>query len=283
MSNGVLEIREFEISDIENNLNKSSSKIEQASTNMTSNLSKINSVGLLTKSTNTIKKQLSTIMNNVNKTNQSISNTYENISFLENNLTAKAEEIEVPLDFVKNDSSNRISITSGSLNKEDGKSVNSNASLTKEELDFNKSLEYNDKLKNIVKEYEEINGSLDDYSIDKTTIDQLKNEEIKINSELDDEITNKVNLEEVEYHDVVIHDTDESSTIKKALIEQLNQDINKRHPEFNDSFEIDDINLEQLENEESKEVDYNDSYKKLKEVINDKLNNGNYELKNNNK
>ena len=283
MSNGVLEIREFEISDIENNLNKSSSKIEQASTNMTSNLSKINSVGLLTKSTNTIKKQLSTIMNNVNKTNQSISNTYENISFLENNLTAKAEEIEVPLDFVKNDSSNRISITSGSLNKEDGKSVNSNASLTKEELDFNKSLEYNDKLKNIVKEYEEINGSLDDYSIDKTTIDQLKNEEIKINSELDDEITNTVNLEEVEYHDVVIHDTDESSTIKKALIEQLNQDINKRHPEFNDSFEIDDINLEQLENEESKEVDYNDSYEKLKEVINDKLNNGNYELKNNNK
>ena len=283
MSNGVLEIREFEISDIENNLNKSSSKIEQASTNMTSNLSKINSVGLLTKSTNTIKKQLSTIMNNVNKTNQSISNTYENISFLENNLTAKAEEIEVPLDFVKNDSSNRISITSGSLNKEDGRSVNSNASLTKEELDFNKSLEYNDKLKNIVKEYEEINGSLDDYSIDKTTIDQLKNEEIKINSELDDEITNTVNLEEVEYHDVVIHDTDESSTIKKALIEQLNQDINKRHPEFNDSFEIDDINLEQLENEESKEVDYNDSYEKLKEVINDKLNNGNYELKNNNK
>lgn len=283
MSNGVLEIREFEISDLENNLNKSSSKIEQASTNMTSNLSKINSVGLLTKSTNTIKKQLSTIMNNVNKTNQSISNTYENISFLENNLTAKAEEIEVPLDFVKNDSSNRISITSGSLNKEDGKSVNSNASLTKEELDFNKSLEYNDKLKNIVKEYEEINGSLDDYSIDKTTIDQLKNEEIKINSELDDEITNTVNLEEVEYHDVVIHDTDESSTIKKALIEQLNQDINKRHPEFNDSFEIDDINLEQLKNEESKEVDYNDSYEKLKEVINDKLNNGNYELKNNNK
>lgn len=278
MAKGVIDVRSSEIEAINSQLRKSAAKMESAATNMKSDFSGIVSTGLLNTSTSLINKQMDTIRQNINRTNLSVSSSYDNLCSTETLLKNKAEEIIVPLDFVKNDSSSSVGTKETSLDKKDGQEINSDNSTDEEELKFEKALDYNEKLKSIIKDYEdihgeiEINGSLKglgnikkDSDTDKKTLGEIDGEK----TSLDD----MSGSEEKQIDDKVDY------TIKhKDMLDNINKEINERHPEFNDSFDVEEVYVEDVKTDNVTEEDL--TYEVFKESIAKKLNDGNYVLEN---
>ena len=256
MSNGIIDVRQSELNDIQNALNKSISNIDGFSTKFSPSFKNATSVGLLNKSTNMIQKQMSTINTQVLRMNKTISNMYDNMASLENELARKADDIQTPVDFCTNDTASSISINKGNLSKEDGRAVKDTDDKDVNDLDFENAIEYNDKLKYIVKEYENKNG------------------EVEIQGNL-------INLQNVKKDQVVIDSSIDEYSIKEEILTKINKEINEEFPDLNDSFEIESIYLEALKNQNTEQVNYDDLYLDIKKEILRRLNNGNYILKNN--
>ena len=254
MSNGVIEFRESEFNEINRVLDKSVSRINGTNETFSDSFKDATNVDLMTESTSKIGKQMSTIANQINKMNSTISSAYENMSHVEDTLTSKAEEINAPTDFYKNDSSRNISVNSGKMNKEDGEAINPNNQNNEKDLQFKDVLDYNDKLKHIVKEYEFNNGEID------------------INSD-------KADLKNIKKIQVTIDDSIEENSFEEQILTDITKEINEEFPEFNNNFEIKQLYLEAMKNIDTKQVEYDDLYKNVKKEILIKINKGNYVLK----
>ena len=256
MSNGVLDVREMEFDEMSNCLNKSGTQISNVSANVQPSFSKINSVGLLTKTTSLIKQQTNIIANQIKGMDQSLHSTYDNFDYIENRLYEKADGIKAPTEFRKNNSSRDIAMSSGQLKKEDGTAINSNNENDEKELKFNEVLEYNDNLKKIVKEYEELNGEID----------------VK---------TNKTSLGNIKKDEVTIDETMEDSSLEEKFMKDISNEINERHPEFDDKFEVNKVYMKEQEQKQAQEeIDYDKLYEEYRKKIKEKLNDGNYTLEN---
>ena len=278
MAKGVIDVRGYEIDAINSELRKSAAKIESAATNMKSDFSGITSTGLLSTSTSLINKQMDTIRQNISRTGNSVSSSYENLSNTETLLKSKAEEIKVPLDFAKNDSSSNVSAKETNLNKEDGQEIKSDNSTDEEELKFEKALDYNDKLKSIIKDYEdehgeiEINGSLRNLG------------NIKKESDTDEKVLEEIDGDKTTLDDMSgseekqIEDKVDYTIEHKAMLDSINKEVNENHPEFNDSFNIEEVYVDDVKTNDATEEDL--TYKVFKESIIEKLNDGNYVLQN---
>ena len=292
MGKEFLEINEYEMNDINAHLAKSSTNMEQLSNDLKAKFSDITSSGLLSKSTSKIDKQMKKIFDNINVMGKSVSRTYENIARGENYLSSKVQQIEVPQDFIINDSANEININVGMLNKADGIAVK-NTSIQDNDIEFKNSLNYNSKLKNIIKEYEDINGEitinasrfeLNDIKKDQVLVDNkisefedntknismLKNNEIQIsdnNVEISD-IENK-NISRIYNNSIKIDDYNDDMTFDKEILNKINKDINTNHPEFNDSFEINKVFIKNINNgQNTNNLKFNDDYHINKNNIN---------------
>lgn len=253
MSNGVIDIRENEFSEIQSHLNKSASNLDSCGNSISSSFKDATDVGLLSKTTNKINKQMSIISNQINRINKTVASTYDNMSLLEKELTNKANEIVAPTDFYTNDTSFNITINAGNLDKEDGKSINSTNETNKQDLEFKKVIDYNESLKKIVKEYENKNGEID-IAGDYIDLVNVKKDQVSIDSTIDD------------------------YSIRNKILNNINKEINDCNPEFDDKFEIKELNLKALKNIDLNQINYDDLYLNIKKEILEKLNNGNYVL-----
>lgn len=278
MAKGVIDVRSSEIEAINSQLRKSAAKMESAATNMKSDFSGIVSTGLLNTSTSLINKQMDTIRQNINRTDLSVSSSYDNLCSTETLLKNKAEEITVPLDFVKNDSSSSIGTKETSLDKKDGQEINSDNSTDEEELKFEKALDYNEKLKSIIKDYEDIHGEIEING----SLKELGN--IKKDSDPDEKTLGEIDGEKTSLDDMSgseekqIDDKVDYTIKHKDMLDNINKEINERHPEFNDSFDVEEVYVEDVKTDNVTEEDL--TYEVFKESIAEKLNDGNYVLEN---
>ncbi|MBR4260505.1 MAG: hypothetical protein IKQ33_00925 [Clostridia bacterium] len=256
MSNEVLDIRELEFDEMSNCLNKSGSIISNVSSNVQPSFSRMNSVGLLKKSTDLIKKQTNIISNQIKGMDQSLRNTYDNFNILENGLYEKVSEIKSPTEFRKKDTSNSISMSSGHLKKDDGTAINADNANDEKDLKFGEVLEYNENLKKIVKDYEELNGEID-------------------------VTTNKTLLGNIKKDEVTIDETMEDSSLEEKIMKDISNEINERHPEFDDKFEVNKVYMKEQEQKQAQEeIDYDKLYDEYRKKLQEKLNDGNFTLEN---
>lgn len=263
----IVTIKESEMDEIAAHLGKSSNSIMDMPSNLAKDFSNVTSTGLLKKSVDLIGKQITQIKESIDNTKKSVQKTYDDFAYVEKSLKIEAEKINTPMDFIKNDSSYVTDKSSLTLNKEDGKAVNGNNETKKESLDFEKSMEYNDDLKKIVKEYERHNGEID-IKLNKGTLYSIENDYSDEKKEIDDIEIEKKNLEHIEKEESITVEFDDDTTLKKEIIKELNNKINNKHPEFNESFELKDIDKRLLDSNEllSQQLNNNkydlESYKK---------------------
>lgn len=255
MSNGIIDIRESEFDETASKLNRSNANLNNMSINGKKQFEKLNSTGMLSKTSSLVRKQTNIISNQIKGLEKSLRHTYDNYNILENELYEKVCNIKSPQIFYKYDSSSDITTNHNDLNKDDGKAINANNDNNKKELNFKDVLEYNSKLKSIIKEYEELNGEID-IKTNKDILKNIKKEEVSIASEI------------------------ENNTIEENILENINKQVNEANPELNDNFKISKIYMKKANNNESKETNYDDEYKMIREEIRKKLNNGNYILVN---
>ena len=280
MANKVIDIRESEMTEIKKHLNKSFSNIDKISQKLDSSFSNITKTGLLSKSTKKIGDQMRTIARQIQQSNDSVTKSYENMYFVEKVLEQKAEEIDAPLDFYKNDSASEITITAGNLSKNDGKSISGNKSTDEKDLEFKNSLEYNGKLKKIVNDYEATFGEIE-VNANKVNIEDITKQEVVVDKEIEVNV-NKVNIEDITKQEVVVDKEIEESTVVKKVLEKINKNINEEHPEFNDNFKIEKLNVEAFNDYKKNDVNIEEIYEDVLEDLQDKLNNGNYKIENHN-
>ena len=198
MSNGIIEIKENDMNEIYSHLKKNSNKIIGASNAIGTSMAKITKTGLLKSGTTKIKNQMNAIGEGIESMGNSVIKQYESMERVETSLKSKAESINIPMDFVKNDTSRNVDINAGKLKKDDGKAVNADDNTKTEELKFDSVIDYNENLKYIVKEYEDKNHEIV-LNGDKTLLKNIKNErKIEINDKLDDSIIIKKNIESIE-------------------------------------------------------------------------------------
>jgi len=191
MGNGVINIKESEMQSISNHLKKTANDVSLSNSNMGSSFKSFTKVGLLSNGANKISDQMSSISNYINRVGSTVMKQYEEMEHTEKGLKAKADEINIPNDFVTNDTSKDIYMKSGKLEKEDGKKVDANDNTKEEQLEFKECIDYNEKLKNIVKDYEKKNGEIEIKGY-KTALSNIKNsDELELIEDIEDSIIEK--------------------------------------------------------------------------------------------
>lgn len=256
MSSGIMDVRSSEIDSTISFLNNSKNNISSCADKTSSLFSSFTNVGLFSEGSKTIQRQMNSISNGVGKMRSSIEKFETNVFDKEIALKSKAQDIEIPNDFVTNDSSSLVQMNSGMLSKNDGDKINSSNESDEKDLEFNSSIKYNADLKNVVKEYEEKNGEI------LINGKSIRLEDIK--SENDSSIDGKV----------------DESIINKKLLSSISNDVNQKNSELDMSLQIEKVYLPGLKVSDLSNSTFDESYVVVRKGISNILNNGNYNLKN---
>ena len=217
MSNGVINIRESDIQAIANHLAKSSSDVSMCSSDISSGIKSFTKVGLFSNGAAQLSKQMNTISSGISRLGNTVIKQYDEMANAESSLKVKAEAINIPRDFVTNDASQDINMKSGNLEKEDGKGVNAKDNTKEEKLNFEECINYNDKLKDIVKAYEEKNGEIE-IKGHKTNISNIsKSEVLEMVEDIEDTIIEKQ----------IITDINSKFMLKENSIDMSGLNLNK--------------------------------------------------------
>lgn len=252
----IIRIKENEMHNLERFLNKTSSDIEESSQNLSSSLSSFSNLGLFKTGTKKIADQIGSISKSVSNLGNSVSKQFSLISSNEDALKNKAEAIEIPMDFVTNDSSSMILVETGMLSKNDGEKINSNNSSSQINDEFESSIEFNKNLNEFIKEYETINGEV-----------EVKGQKIDL-SNIKKDSEDKINV------------VDDETVLVKQILSNISKEINDEIKDLNFSCDFENIPLSRMALNEIKFVDYNDAYKIIKKELASILNNGKYNLVN---
>jgi len=267
MSNGIIEIKENDINDISAYLKKSSDKIINSCGTLESSFANITKTGLLKEGSAKIKNQMTAIGEGISSVSNSVIKQYEAMDLVETTLKNKADSIEIPMDFVKNDSSQSIDINSGKLKKDDGKAVNANDNTKTEELKFDSIIEYNENLKYIVKDYEDKNHKIE-LNGDNTLLKNIKNERIiEINDKLDDSIIKTKDVKNIKNDNTADIDSKlAESTITKKVINNIKGNLSEMNAKINLELPVGKVELTQfnLNNFQISDIDVNYKINKKK-------------------
>ena len=253
MGNGIIDIRESEISDMRAHLNKSSSNVANSASKISSAFSSFTKTGLFSNGANKIQKQMSEISASISVMGKNISKQHEKMVDTEKNLTIKANDIEIPNDFVTNDNSYSVSMSSEMLNKEDGNAIKKDETK-KIDIDLQNSIEYNTNLKKYVKEYENKNGEI-----------KIKGSNISLKNIKNDKKT-------------TIDTKQNDSIIQKQMISKLSKDLNEKIPDLNMTLEIKSIPFKEIKKENQGNFNFEDNYRLIRSDFSSILANGNYTL-----
>ena len=247
MSNGIIEIKENDMNEIYSHLKKNSNKIIGASNAIGTSMAKITKTGLLKNGTAKIKNQMNAIGEGIESMGNSVIKQYESMERVETSLKSKAESINIPMDFVKNDTSRNVDINAGKLKKDDGKAVNADDNTKTEELKFDSVIDYNENLKYIVKEYEDKNHEIV-LNGDKTLLKNIKNERnIDIDDKLDDSIIIKKDTKNIKKESNIDINSDlEDTDVKKKYIKSIEGNLEEMTAKINLELDVGRVNLTKL-------------------------------------
>ena len=175
----------------DDDLNNASSRINRASVEssdmhdgMGDKFKSITRTGLFSDGFGKISEQIGSVSNSLSNIQNTLRSHTDSMVNLEKSLANKAEEIEVPQDFVKNDSRKINSLSDISLKKSDGKHVGTNSVSS---ISDNVSYDvHNTSLGNIMNQNEQSQREYDDSSvINKSILENIKGDST-IEKEYDD-------------------------------------------------------------------------------------------------
>ena len=214
----IFSINEEEMNDATKRLNQMQNLINESVNSMSNSLKNLNSTGLF---------DISPIEKGIKGCSQSIENTRikmnhftDSISRRENMMRGKAEEIEVPKDFIKNDDMPYNEISDIKLSKEDGEGINKNNGQEKVEAVVISGVE-KENLESIKKEdtnkVEEINGS----TVEKEGLNDIRKDDTEKAEDIDESQIEKENLEKVGTRKTEEVKADMNSSINKKTLSDL--------------------------------------------------------------
>ena len=123
MEKGYINVDEREINNITNHLNKNQVSLNDLGNTTQNSFRAMTNTNLFGKGISKIAKQVSSISSSIQRINSSIKKKSQEMLELDETLASRAETIDVPMDFITNNSV-RYHIFDGiTLNKQDGKQV----------------------------------------------------------------------------------------------------------------------------------------------------------------
>lgn len=181
----------------DDDLNNASRKLNRASvesgdihSGMGSKFKSIKKTGLFSEGFDKISSQIESVSNSLNNVQNTLKVHTESMVTLENSYAKKAEEIEVPQDFVKNDSRKINSLSDISLKKLDGKHVGTNSVSS---ISDNVSYDvHNTSLGNIMNKNEQFQRVYDDSSVINTSVLENIKGDSTIEKEYDDNYSSNI-------------------------------------------------------------------------------------------
>lgn len=226
MENNVFIIREEEIGDTTYSLGRAEQSIEDTKRDFPYQFRGMKESGLFANGVDKINKQMENITNTIFNVKEKIKKHSNEVFDMERMYDKRAQEIEIPQDFVKNDSKKVNTIDDIYLSKNDGLSVNNGENINiineLEEYDINEQ-----KLGSIVS-----NNGLKEEKYDSSSI--LERENLgSINNGKD---TEKVN-------------NDEETEVENKNLEAINNSSNLQNINYDDNINLNNVSVRDINND----------------------------------
>ena len=188
--NNVLFFNDDDLNNASRKLNRASVESSDIHSGMGSKFKSIKKTGLFSGGFDKISSQIESVSNSLNNVQNTLKVHTESMVTLENSYAKKAEEIEVPQDFVKNDSRKINSLSDITLKKLDGKHVGTNSVSS---ISDNVSYDVNNtSLGNIMNKNEQSQRVYDDSSVINTSVLENIKGDSTIEKEYDDNYSSNV-------------------------------------------------------------------------------------------
>lgn len=137
MEKGYINVDEREINNITNHLNKNQVSLNDLGNTTQNSFRAMTNTNLFGKGISKIAKQVSSISSSIQRINSSIKKKSQEMLELDETLASRAETIDVPMDFITNNSVRSHIFDGITLNKQDGKQVKDDNSINETKLVFN--------------------------------------------------------------------------------------------------------------------------------------------------
>lgn len=241
MNNNNFVLYDDELDNLIIKLNKNNSESSLVESNIPTNFQNLNNTGLFSDGIKKIGNQFNELNRTMNNVKNKLVEHKERIFLSEYAFDKRAQEIEIPQDFVKNDSTKVNTIDDIYLSKNDGKSVN-----TGEKIDET--------------------NELNDYDLNKKELESIvANNEIKeekydssssLSQEKIDNINNGKDTKEV--------NIDEESTIESGKLETVNNYNDLQGVEYDDNIDLESVSVGNIKNDNVED----DEEIKLEDIMN---------------
>ena len=182
MEKGYINVDEREINDITNYLNKNQVNLSDLGNTTQNNFRAMTNTKLFGKGISKITKQVSSVSSSIQRINSSIKKKSQEMLTLDETLASRAETIDVPMDFITNNSVRPHIFDGITLNKQDGKQVNDDNSINETKLVFND---------------ETINTTINDLTTEPSKFDKIKLNEYKDKKNNLENINNNTQTESI--------------------------------------------------------------------------------------
>lgn len=231
MNNNMLVMREEEMESLAKGLEKNSIGMENASTNMKKNFSGLENSGLFGTGLNTINKQVKSVSTSLLNVNGMIKKHSGEMFNMDVEMAKKADSMEIPQDFVKNNSMQANSFYDYMLEKTDGKSVNAGQESTNTQTIVDSTIINAENLNNIKSDTtlreEKIN---DDTGISVSALNNIKNDNGMNEQKLSDIVrTTSETLKNINKNETITEQNISNETgIANQTLSSINNDsVNK--------------------------------------------------------
>ena len=236
MKKNIFVIEEEETDNAVYSLGRAESSIENTKRDFPYRFSGMKRSGLFANGVDKINKQMENITNTIFNVKEKIKRHSYEVFEMERLFDKYAQEIEIPQDFVKNDSTQVNTIDDIYLSKNDGRSVNEGTKI------------------------DEVNN-LNDYDLESQKLESIvSNNGVKeekydsdssVTKEEMDNINNNKSTEEV--------NVDEESTIEANQLETINNNNSLQNIDYDDSINLEKVSIKEAnENEDLEEEDFED-------------------------
>ena len=262
MGNNFIRMDEDILADASNSLRKSFIQADDLVSSAPQKFSQIKKTGLFNDGFEIINGQINSVATSLNNISTIIKNSSDKFFELERTFASKAEELEMPTDFVKNDSRKINSIDEITLSKKDGQGVK-----TYKPGEISDKVEYSGSKEEIneVKDDNETDISVYDSStsINRASIENIVKDETKEQNFKDRYNIDKAYLENVRKNNTKESEYDDKISAEKTILGNINREKTVTFKGFNDNYaknktiikkvkndisldEIDDILLDEM-------------------------------------
>lgn len=250
MEKGYINVDEREINDITNHLNKNQVNLNDLGNTTQNSFKAMTNTNLFGNGISKITKQVSSVSGSIQRINSSIKKKSQEMLTLDETLASRAETIDVPMDFVTNNSVRSHLFDGITLNKQDGKQVNDDNSINEIKLVFNDETT-NTTINDLTTEPSEFDKiKLNEYKDKKNNLGNINNNtqtEIRnlnysengiVNQNLRTiENANNQTVQNIEYNqtknvDVILNNINQTSTLNDLNLENNVQKIEYFYDDF---------------------------------------------------